>query len=162
MSSFRTIRPSARTTRGRRRRWSATWLQTAAREVKQGFEEVRDHRDAFVDLKRSGVYSSRSAPRASSCRDLGRVSGSSQRRRTDRRAASLLGGRLSAAGARELRLLVGTRRQRRESLASLSLTACELGLDVAWYEGEHVHEPSGSASAWVPLGDKLCFTRCTS
>ena len=54
-------------------------------------------------------------------------------------------------------LLAGTRRQRRESLALLSLTACDLGLGVAWYEGEHVHEASRLGSVGKTSS---CFSRC--
>ena len=52
---------------------------------------------------------------------------------------------------------MGTRRQRKESLASLSLTACELGLGVVWYEGVHVHVSMGRRHGWNPLEGELRF-----
>ena len=85
------------------------------------------------------------------------------------KAAPLLWGRLPAAGARMLQglisalffrsqvyldeplwLLVGTRGQRRESLALLLLTACALGLRVAWHKGER-----GQEITWIGVAIKI-------
>ena len=85
------------------------------------------------------------------------------------KAAPLLWGRLSAAGVRMLQgfisalffrsqvywddplwLLVGTRRQRRASLALLLLTACALGFRVAWHKGER-----GQEITWIGVTIKI-------
>ena len=93
------------------------------------------------------------------------------------KAALLLWGRLSAAGARMLQglipvlfirsqvylddplwLLVGTRRQRRKSLALLLPTACAIGLRVAWHKGERGHEITWiGVTIKIRWEDKLVF-----